>query len=169
MIKIYLPKNFKFINLNNNYIYVYNKNIFLLIKLNNLNFYFNPLLNLLQITIFKSFYNIKNKNIINNFLFLWDNYVFNKIYFEGKGFKIKKVSNNTYFNFNHSHLKLFINQKSILKKIQKNKILFFCKNFNYLKKIKNSITNIKKISFYTKRGIRNSKQIIYLKKNKSNN
>lgn len=168
MVKIFLPKNFKFIVLNNNYIYIYNTTYFFIIKINS-NFYYNQFLSILCINSLKLFYNFKNKNTINNFLFLWDNFVFNKNYFEGKGFKIKKIDNNLFFNFNHSHLKLLISQKSILKKIQKHKILFFTKNINYLKKLKFSITEIKKISCYTKRGIRNSKQIVFFKKVKSSN
>jgi len=168
MIKIFLLKNFKFIVLNNNYIYLYNNNYFFTIKFYN-NLYFNQYLSVITINNLKFFYNFKNKNIINNFLFLWDNFVFNKNYFDGKGFKIKKIENNLFFNFNHSHLKLLINQTAILKKIQKHKILFFTKNITYLKRLKLEINQIKKISCYTKRGIRSSKQIVYFKKVKSSN
>nr|YP_009512653.1 ribosomal protein L6 [Uronema marinum]AXJ93345.1 ribosomal protein L6 [Uronema marinum] len=168
MIKIYIPKNIKFLILNNKYLYIYNFNYFFLINLSKNNFFFNNLLNILHIEL-KNKVSVRNKNFINNFIFLWDNYFFSKLYFLGKGFKLKKIDNNTYFNFNYSHIKLIINQTSILKKIQKNKILIFTKNFQNLKKLENYINKIKPLNFYTKRGIRKSKQIVFIKKNKTSN
>lgn len=168
MIKIFLPKIINFIYLNKNFIYLYNKNIFLLVNVINYNLFFNKFLNILKLQ--KKIINkkIKNKNIINNFLFTWDNFFFSKIYFLGKGFKLKKFKKNIYFNFNYSHIKLVINNKTLIKKIQKNKILLFSKNINYLIKFSQLIKKIRTISPYTKRGLRLSKQIIYKKRNKSN-
>jgi len=166
MIKIYLPKNIKFVLLNNKYIYIYNFNFCILINLSNHYYYFNKILNILQFNSLIT--NIKyNKKFLNHFVFLWDNFLFSRLYFLGKGFKLKKVKNNIFFNFNHSHIKLIINNKSILKKIQKNKIMVYTKNYTTLKKIENVIENIKKSSFYTKRGIRRTKQITYIKKSKN--
>ena len=168
MIKIFLPKIINFLYLNKNYIYLYNKNLYLLINITNYNIFFNKFLNILKLQ--KTVINkkIKNKNIINNFLFTWDNFFFSKIYFLGKGFKLKKFKKNIYFNFNYSHIKLIINNKIIIKKIQKNKILLFSKNINYLIKFSQLIKKIRTISPYTKRGLRINKQIIYKKRNKSN-
>jgi len=168
MIKIYIPKNIKFLILNNKYLYLYNLNNFILINLAKTNFFFNNLLNILHIKLYNH-NSLKNKNFINNFLFLWDNYFFSKLYFLGKGFKIKKIENNIFFNFNYSHIKLIINQSSIIKKIQKNKIAIFTKNYSNLKKLETYINKIKSLNFYTKRGIRKSKQIVFIKKNKSSN
>mgnify|MGYP003681956341 CR=1 FL=1 len=168
MIKIYMPKNIKFLILNNKYLYLYNLNNFILINLTKTNFFFNNFLNILHIKLY-NYNSIKNKNFINNFLFLWDNYFFSKLYFLGKGFKIKKIENNIFFNFNYSHIKLIINQSSIIKKIQKNKIAIFTKNYTNLKKLETYINRIKSLNFYTKRGIRKSKQIVFIKKNKSSN
>jgi hypothetical protein len=69
MIKIFLPKIINFLYLNKNYIYLFNKNIYLLINVNNYNIFFNKFLNILKLQ--KTIINkkIKNKNIINNFLF----------------------------------------------------------------------------------------------------
>ena len=167
MIYIYIPKNIKFLLLNNKYIYLYNMDIFLFFKLNTENFFYNKFLNILKINFFMT-KKLKNKNFLNNFLFLWENFLFSKFYFLGKGFKLKKIKNNLIFNFNHSHINLIINHFLIIKKIQKTKILIFSKQFNFLKKIENTILNVKKISFYTKRGIRKNKQIIFIKKNKNN-
>lgn len=168
MIKIYMPKNIKFLILNNKYLYLYNLNNFILINLTKTNFFFNNFLNILHIKLY-NYNSVKNKNFINNFLFLWDNYFFSKLYFLGKGFKIKKIENNIFFNFNYSHIKLIINQSSIIKKIQKNKIAIFTKNYSNLKKLETYINKIKSLNFYTKRGIRKSKQIVFIKKNKSSN
>lgn len=165
MINIYIPKNIKFIILNNSFLYLYNNELFLLLNINKYNFYYNTLLNILKIN--TNLKLLSKRNFLNNFLFLWNNFLFNKLYFLGKGFKLKKINNNTYFNFNHSHIKLMINQKSIIKKIQKNKLLIINKDFNVLKNLTNISNNIKKLSFYTKRGMRSAKQIVYIKKNKS--
>lgn len=73
-----------------------------------------------------------------------------------------------YFNFNHSHINLFICNSTILKKIQKNKILIFNKSIKSLHHLTMNITKIKSLSPYTKRGLRKTKQIIYKKRNKSN-
>ena len=97
---------------------------------------------------------------MNNFLFTWDNFFFSKIYFLGKGFKLKKINKNIYFNFNYSHIKLLINQDIIIKKIQKTKLILFSKNLHKLNNLCRYILDIKKINVYTKRGLRKSKQII---------
>jgi hypothetical protein len=81
---------------------------------------------------------------------------------------LKKFKKNIYFNFKYYHIKLIINNKIIIKKIQKNKILLFSKNINYLIKFSQLIKKIRTISPYTKRGLRINKQVIYKKRNKSN-
>lgn len=139
---IYIPKNIKFIILNNNYIYLYNKNYFISLRLIN-EYFFNKYINILKISNFKK--KIK-KNLLNNFLFIWDQFIFSKFYFLGKGFKLKKINKNLIFNFNHSHINLIINQKSILKKIQKNTIMLFSKNLKNLKNLSQTILKIKKLS-----------------------
>ena len=163
MLKIYLPKNIKLVYLNNIYIYLYNFNYFISLNFINYNLYFNKFLNILKIK------KVYNKKFLNNFLFTWDNFFFSKIYFLGKGFKLKKIKKNIYFNFNYSHIKLIINQNIILKKIQKTKLIIFSKNINNLNNFCKLIQNIRQINPYTKRGLRKSKQIIYKKKNKKAN
>ena len=163
MLYIFIPKNIKTIILKNKYLYIYNNIFFLTFKLPNLYFY-NKFLNVLKISIKKKL----KKNFITNFLFLWNNFIFMKFYFLGKGFKLKKIEKNLIFNFNHSHINLIINNITIIKKIQKSTILIFSKNVNNLKTISKIILNIKKINVFTKRGLRKNKQIIYIKKNKNN-
>jgi len=168
MIKIFLPKNINFIYLNNSYLYLFNLNNFLLINTLKYNFFFNQYLNIIKLQ--KNIINKKilDKNFLNNFLFTWENFFFSKIYFLGKGFKLKKFKNTTYFNFNYSHINLLVTKKTIIKKIQKNKLLIFSKNLTNLNSLSNLIVSIKKINPYTKRGLRKTKQIIYKKRNKSN-
>lgn len=160
MIKIYLPKNIKFIYLSNIYIYLYNNNLFLLINFLSYSLYFNKYLNILKIVKKKKNQKLYNKKFLNNFLFTWENFFFSKIYFLGKGFKLKKVNNNIYFNFNYSHIKLLINQNIIIKKVQKTKLILFSKSLYKLNSLCKDILNIKKINVYTKRGLRKNKQII---------
>ena len=168
MIKIYLPKNLNFILINNSYTYIYNEYYFIGINTFYLNFYYNNFLKTINIKK-KNILHIKyNKNFFNIFLFSWDNFFFSKIYFIGKGFKLKKLKNNIHLNFNYSHINILINQKTIIKKIQKNKLLIFGKNFLKFKKSINYILNIKNLNKYTKRGLRQTKQIVYKKKSKGN-
>lgn len=167
MIKIYLPNNLNFLLLNENYLYIYNNNNFALI--NTLRFWvsYNNLIKAITLKKKNKLSLKMNKNFLNLFLFSWENFFFSKLYFIGKGFKIKKIKNNTYLNFNYSHMNLLINQKNIIKKIQKNKLLIFSKN---IKKFKNTlayILNIKELNKYTTRGLRATKQIVYKKKRKN--
>ena len=167
MIKIYLPNNLNFILLNNNYLYIYNINNFTLI---NISFFYINYNNLVKVISLKkkNYFNLKiNKNFINSFLFSWENFFFSKLYFVGKGFKIKKIQNNTFLNFNYSHMNLIINQKNIVKKIQKNKLIIFGKNLTKFNKIINTILNVKNLNKYTLRGLRSTKQIVYKKKRKN--
>ena len=163
MLYIFIPKNIKIIILKNKYLYIYNNLFFFNLKLPKIYFY-NKFLNILKISIKKKL----KKNLITNFLFLWDNFIFMKFFFLGKGFKLKKIQKNLIFNFNHSHINLIINNITIIKKIQKSTILIFSKHVNNLNYISKTILNIKKINVFTKRGLRKNKQIIFIKKNKNN-
>jgi len=168
MLKIYIPNNLNFLVLVNKYLYIYNSNHFIMININFFSIYYNQYLQVINLKKTNTL-NLKyNKNFLNMFLFSWENFFFSKLYFIGKGFKLKKLSNNTYLNFNYSHTNLIINQKNIIKKIQKNKLLIFGKNLNNFKQTVNYILNIKILNKYTKRGLRATKQIVYKKKSKGN-
>ena len=156
---IYLPKKLNVLLINTNYLYIYNSNFFFSMQLKNNIYYFNPTLKILKV---KNYTNITSN--LTNFFFSWDNFFFSKLYFIVKGFKIKKINNNLQFNFNHAHNIYWNNLRSITKKIQKNKILLISKNLTHIKKNNNSITNIKFISKYTKRGLRTTKTIVLKKK-----
>lgn len=170
MINIYIPNNINFLLLKNNYIYIYNNSYFFCTQVLNYIFFYNKYLNILKIKNNTTTHNIhfKNLNYLNNFLFSWNYFFFSKIYFLGKGFKIKKINKNIIFNFNHAHINIILNLFTVIKKIQKTKLLIFSKNLNKLKLLNKIIINIKKINPYTKRGLRLTKQIIYKKRNKSN-
>lgn len=106
--------------------------------------------------------NIKKINLLKKQYFLSKIlFFFKKLIFKGKGFKIKKINSNLIvFFFGHSHLKLFYNKNFIIKKYLKNKYLFFSTNLKKLKLISTFLLTIKKISWYTKRGLRLKKQIV---------
>ena len=172
MITIFLPNNINFLVLNKkntNNLYIYNKNIFFLININNFQISFNKYLNIIKIKKINEIILNKNiNNILNKFIFTWDNFLFKKILFICKSFKLKKKKQNLYFFFNHSHQIFLITLNNYLKKIQKNKILIFYKNFNTLNNFLKRITLIKPNSVYTKRGLRFARQLILKRKGKSN-
>lgn len=64
-------------------------------------------------------------------------------------------------------MNLLINQKNIIKKIQKNKLLVFSKDIKKFKDTLTYILGIKKLNKYTIRGLRATKQIVYKKKRKN--
>jgi hypothetical protein len=172
MINIFLPNNLNFLILEKKKIkniYIYNKSNFILININNFKISFNKYLNIIKLNKINE---IKIKNNINNtlnkFLFSWDYFLFKKIIFLGKSFKLKKKKQNLYFFFNHSHTMLLVTLNNYLKKIQKNKIIIFYKNYNNLNNFLKKITLIKPNSIYTKRGLRFARQIILKRKGKSN-
>ncbi len=167
---IYLLPKIYFLTLqknNNKYIYIYNNNLFFFINITNYSFFFKKILNILELkNNYKNISNINISNYLNDFLFSWD-YIFNKkIIFSGKGFKIRKKKNYLFLFFNRSHASLLICNNIIIKKIQKNKILFFYKNWiKYSNTFKN-IIQIRPANIYTKRGLRFSRQIILKRKGK---
>ena len=168
MVQLYLPQTIKFSYINNIYIYIYNNKYSILLDASNYIIFFNKNI---QIILMYSIFNKKKNLSINNFIFTWDNFFSTKLYFLGKGFKIRKFNRlNTFFlHFNHSHLNALNVEPSyaLIKKVQKIKLLIFSKsitNINYLKKI---LFNIRNINSYTKRGIRYNKMLILKRRNKS--
>jgi hypothetical protein len=170
-INIYLIPNKKFIILNNKhytYLYIYNNNNYLCVLL-----YKTKLIIIKSLNIIKLHLLFPNKNtqlissILNNFLLNWNIIFYQKITFNGKGFKIKKKKNIIFFFFNKSHISILINYSTIIKKIQRNKLIFFYKNYNYFNtQFFNKLLNIKYINIYTKRGLRLNRQIVLKKKGK---
>ena len=88
-------------------------------------------------------------------------FFFKKITFKGKGFKKKKTKKKTFkFFFGSSHFICYYNTAFISKKFGKQKHVFLSTKLKKLKKGLISFLLIKPISWYTKRGLRFTKQII---------
>ena len=108
-----------------------------------------------------------SKNIFN-FLKSWDIFFFLKVKFKGKGFRIKflKKLKLVKFFFGRSHKTFILFRLVLLKKI--NKYKFILKGLKKSKLIENAkkIVNIKPINYYTLRGLRKSRQIIFKRKGK---
>lgn len=139
-------------------IYFFNKNIYLFINLNEKNY---------TIKINKNLKFIECKNFGNDLNFLLNkifNFYIKKFSFNGKGFKLKKIKNTNIFNFNNSHIKLFVEKKIKLIKNNKNSFLIINKNTNL--KVINLILNLFKINIFTRKGLKFSRRIILVKKTK---
>jgi len=70
------------------------------------------------------------------------------------------------FFFGKSHMTSISFNKLIFRKLTKNKIFFITKKINYIEFVKSLINKIRKISIYTKRGLRLTRQKIYKKTGK---
>lgn len=169
-IHIYLLPTINFLTLvknNKNYLYIYTNNWFIYYNINNFFINFKKSINLIELSNKLPITNSREiSNILNNFIFSWELIFFKKITFTGKGFKIKKKQKIVYFFFNKSHLSLLICNKIIVKKINKQKILFFYRNNQLYNNILNKIVNIRFANIYTKRGLRFSRQLILKRKGK---
>jgi hypothetical protein len=133
-------KSFFFINKFNNIIKIYHKNVF-----NN------------QILI---------NTTLNNFIKLIDVYEFIKIKFKGKGFKIGFYKNKNIMNFffGASHINTFLIKNMLIKKISKYKFILKSTNVIELNNLSKQIVKIRKINYYTLRGLRKSRQILIKRK-----
>jgi len=141
-----------------NYIYIYNNVYFCIIKTSTTlkienNFYIKIL--------------EKNEQLkkINGFIkqfYLCD---FAKIKFTGKGYKIKKNSNKSIILlFNRAHITILWWSGFFLKKLRKYKLYIKYTNIN--KKIIKTILNVRYINIFTKKGLRQSRQVLMKKKGK---
>ena len=172
-IKIFLPifvRNKLFVKKKNkiNIILKYKKknlNLFNNFKIENINFNSNNNFLIIRKNNFDFAINKNNKNI-NGFLYTWKYFLFSKIKFKGKGYKIlyNKNKKNMKFFFNKSHISILIFKKLVIKKNLKNKfILISKKKFEQLIIL---IVKVRLINIFTLRGLRNSKQIILKRKGK---
>ena len=173
LIKLNIPINFNLTiikKFEKNHIILKNAefNFKIIVKKHN-NIKINKYINSIE---YKNFYLKKNyfllKNNFFNFLSKINNYYFYKIKFKGKGYKLgfykkKKTIN---FFFGKSHKSVFVYKNIYIKKINKYKFILLNNNISTLKKISVNVINIKKINFYTGRGLRLSKQIILKRKGK---
>lgn len=171
-INIMLPPQFEIILLKKN------KN--LIINLYNNNYKFNFFINLDKsfffINKFNNIIKINHKHVynnqilinstLNNFIKLIDIYEFVKIKFKGKGFKIGFYKNKNIMNFffGASHINTFLVKNMIIKKISKYKFILKSTNIIELNNLSKQIVKIRKINFYTLRGLRKSRQILIKRK-----
>lgn len=93
----------------------------------------------------------------------WASIFTKKIKFKGKGYKIIKRLNTLKLNFNHSHVLYFIIFNLLNKRLAKQKHLFAYKNKNKLEINLNTITKVRLINIFTKRGLRCTSQKIFKK------
>lgn len=172
LLKLNFPLNYNIIIIKNIFInkkyniIIYNKTTFFKIFINK-NLKINNNLNFIEYKnyCFKNNFYIINY-IINSYLSNLNKYFFLKIKFKGKGYKIGFYKKKIIFYFGRSHKSIFIYKNIIIKKSIKNKYKFILikNNWNKLKLISNKTINIKKINFFTGRGLRISRQIIVKRK-----
>jgi len=166
---IFLPLYFNIIlikNKINKNVFVYNNHYFLKININNKNIFISAETNSLKIETKKPNKNILELKEFNKFLKSINSYFYFKIKFKGKGYKISFYKKNKLikFFFGSSHIQLFILKKIFLKKLSKYKFLLKSPNLNNLLKLSNKMINVRKINFYTLRGIKGTKAILIKRK-----
>jgi len=88
-----------------------------------------------------------------------------KIKFTGKGYKIKKnTKSSVIMLFNRAHMTVFWWNNIIVKKLKKYKL--YIKYTHYNQTAIRTILNLRSINIFTKKGLRQSRQIVYKKKGK---
>ena len=138
-------------------LYLYNNKYSILLKLKNLKIISS------QAILLKS--QIKNKIHLYNYIKQINNYMFIKIKFTGKGYKIKKNNNkNIVLLFNRAHITNLWWRNLFLKKLKKYKIYIRYTPIN--KNIVGLITATRNVNIFTKKGLRRSKQVLFKKKGK---
>lgn len=167
--KTYFLRNHKysvFKKVNTYYIYIYNNYFFFIIKLN-IQIHLKIVSNK-EFKIVQNPFDRKGQNYFNNltqFIEQFDKYVFTKIRFAGKGYKIRKKSvHSMILIFNRAHITVIWWRNIILKKIKKNKfyVKLTPKTLNFI----NTILKVRHINIFTKKGLRTSRQILFKKKGK---
>jgi len=171
-INIILPPQFEIILLKNNkelMVNLYNKNY-------NFKFFINLDKSLIFVNKFNNVIKINHKNVFNNqnlinttfnkFIKLIDIYEFIKIKFKGKGFKIGFYKNKNIMNFffGASHINTFLIKNILIKKISKYKFILKSTNNIELNNLSKQIIKIRKINYYTLRGLRKSRQMLIKRK-----
>nr|QBI37884.1 Ymf60 [Tetrahymena rostrata]QGS65261.1 Ymf60 [Tetrahymena rostrata] len=172
-VNFFVPYNINYLILKNkenmcNFIYLYNEDYYFSINAYNNIVFVNKDSNTIKI---QNIVNNANTNVfnqeINKFLFSWDSIFFNKIKFTGKGFKLKKKSENLFLFFNRAHKCFFIGNNIILKRLSKNKVLLLKNNYKHLTKDSVLVRKIRANNIFTKRGLRFARQTIFKKKGKT--
>ena len=156
----------------NNYFLLYNKskNKFFFLWINSKKIQF--LKNIQSVKIFKKNIDLK-KNIdfyqylSNTLIKSWEFFFFKKFKFKSKGLKIKRRKiKKLKFLFWLSHINLVKIKNCKIKRLGKQKYLFFCTNWVFLKKICKNMQKIRPNDLFTKKGIRFGRQVVLKKRGK---
>lgn len=97
---------------------------------------------------------------LDNFLVSVCNFIYKKIIFSGKGFKIRKNRYSINFLFNKSHNISLVIKKTKILKLTKNSLAFVSKKILKVARF----TKIFSINKFTKKGIRVSNQVVLIRK-----
>lgn len=152
------------------YLYIYNNNFFFFFKVKNCNRLFvEKSTKCVSLTLNNtSSLNMTLNKYINDLLFSWNNFFFKKIKFIGKGYRIKKFKKKRIIKlkFNRSHINILRSGNNIIKKIRKTKILVANTHREELTKTSQTITNVRPVNLYTKRGLQIKRCVNYRKMSK---
>jgi hypothetical protein len=167
MTKIFL-ENFKvslFSSKSQTYVYVYNNNHYCFIKIAKAVKLCIKNSNCVEILNSSVALTSKATNGLNSFLKQFYFYEHSKIKFAGKGYKIKKNSNKSIILlFNRAHITIAWWRNLFLKKHRKYKV--YIRHSVLQKSMVDLLLNVRRVNFFTKKGLRTSKQILYKKKGK---
>lgn len=174
MINLFIPKKCEYMILENTkkkIIYIYNKNFYLKLKIQKKDIKLAVDNSTKSICVTNKKILGKNgliTNYINNLIFSWNSFYFEKLKFTGKGYKIKKSEkkNSITLLFNRAHPTIVFTKKILIKKIKKTKLIILGTNINTLSKIQKKIVNVRNLNIYTKRGLRNCRSLIFKKSSK---
>jgi hypothetical protein len=113
----------------------------------------------------KTFQEANTLRRMQQFLFILSYWRYVRIYYTGKGYKIKKykTKNLLSFFFGACHVKILNIPEYILKFKKRRSFSLYYKSTLLLKYNLNQIMLIKPLNLYTQRGLKHSKQIIYKK------
>lgn len=165
---IHLNQNFNLkilkIKKNSLLVYIFNQyHYFKLILDDSIEIFYEE--NTMTITIRFNYFKNKNKiieGLINDLMFSLNHLWFVKIKFNGKGYKIRryKKKRSIDFFFYHSHWTIIIFKN--LRLIKKHKYKFYMSKCNRrkLNLVTRMVLKIRPTNTYTKRGLRNSRQLI---------
>jgi hypothetical protein len=120
------------------------------------------------VNMFKNPYDALYTKHLNVFLYSWSFYFYQKIKFTGKGYRItfRKRRKKITFFFGHSHITMILFRTVLLWQPHKYKFVIVKNSLKKLVWLNKLITKIKPMNMYTRRGIRNSRQIIFKRKGK---
>src|ERR1700744_6307073 len=99
-------------------------------------------------------------------MFLLECIFFEKIKFNGKGFKITFKKKNKFLNFmfGHSHIKIIFLKNTEIKRLSKYKYILKYTNKCKLKQTALLISRVRLLNIFTKRGLRIMRQNVFKRK-----